>query len=488
VSARAAHPDSLILALDQGGSSSRAIAFDATGAAVASASVPVAERREGPDRVEQDPEELVRSLRSAAAECARGAGGARTIACAGLATQRSSVVCWDRETGDALSPVLSWQDRRASAWLEHFGGEARAIHRETGLFLSPHYGASKLRWCLDHLEPVRRALAVGRLAMGPLASFLAFRLLEGRPFVADPANASRTLLWSIRSRDFDPGLLALFGIHRDVLPRCVPTRGGIGELEIEGLRVPFRVLTGDQSAALFASGTPRADTAYWNVGTGAFVQRACERAPEDLPRLLASLAFDDGEAATFVVEGTINGAGSALHSVAAELGLGDVEGEVEQMLRESADPPLFLNGVSGLAAPFWVPDFESRFVGEGSPREKIAAVLESVAFLARAILEEMELALPPPARIRASGGLARVDGLCARLASLSGLPVDRANEPEATARGLAWLLSGAKESWPVRGGAERFAPVADPLLRARYDRWREEMERALPGTRRTETR
>src|SRR6185503_7727907 len=106
----------LLLALDQGGSSSRAIAFDASGAQVASASVRVAERRKGDDHVEQDPEELVESLRAAAAECARAAGGAGAIAAAGLATQRSSIVGWDRETGEALSPVLSWQDRRAAEW------------------------------------------------------------------------------------------------------------------------------------------------------------------------------------------------------------------------------------------------------------------------------------------------------------------------------------------------------------------------------------
>ncbi|HKC23313.1 MAG TPA: FGGY family carbohydrate kinase, partial [Thermoanaerobaculia bacterium] len=395
-------PGSLLLALDQGGSSSRAIAFDVRGEVVASASVRVAEQRFGDDRVEQDPEELVGSLRTAAAACAQKLGGAGKISAAGLATQRSSVVCWDRATGAALSPVLSWQDRRAAAWLEGFSEHADAIHRETGLFLSAHYGASKLRWCLDNLEPVRHAREYGRLAIGPLASFLAFRLLDEHPFVADPANASRTLLWSIRTRDFDPALLTLFGIPRETLPECVPTRGDIGRIEIGGASVPFRVLTGDQSAAVFAFGSPRADTAYFNVGTGAFVQRPCEPAPEPLPRLLASLAFDDGNSATYVVEGTINGAGSAVRAVADELGLGDVEGELESFLRTAAEPPLFLNGISGLAAPFWIPDFESRFVGEGAPHEKIVAVLESVVFLVRAILEEMESALPAPNRIQAS--------------------------------------------------------------------------------------
>jgi glycerol kinase len=489
-----------LLALDQGGSSSRAIAFDASGLQVASASVRVGEHRESEDRVEQDPDELVESLRSAAERCVReivdarvaagvrGVAAARPIAAAGLATQRSSVVCWDRVTGEALSPVLSWQDRRAAEELSAFARHAKAIHWETGLFLSPHYGASKLRWCLDHIASVRTAQARGRLAMGPLASFLAFRLLsesllesalEGRPFVADPANASRTLLWSIRSRDFAPGLLDLFGIPRDVLPACVPSRGEIGMLEIDGEMIPLRVLTGDQSAAVFASGTPRADTAYVNIGTGAFVQRPCEAIPADLPRLLASLAHDDGERATFVVEGTINGAGSAVRAIAEELGLGEIEGELGSMLARSTNPPLFLNGVSGLAAPFWVPDFESRFVGRGDPHEEIAAVLESVLFLVRAILEEMSGPLPRPSRIRISGGLARIDGLCARLAALTKIPVERPPESEATARGLAWLVAGSNEAWPERGRSSRFPALEDPMLDTRYHRWRGEMDRAI---------
>ena len=473
-----------VLALDQGGSSSRAIAFDASGNVLASASVPVAEQRIGDDRVEQDPEELVASLRAAAAACARDLGGASSISsgsagaitAAGLATQRSSVVCWDRATGKALSPVLSWQDRRAAAWLERFADQAAAIHRETGLFLSPHYGASKLRWCLDHLDSVREAREQGRLAIGPLASFLAFRLLDEHPFVADPANASRTLLWSIRSQEFEPSLLELFGIPGETLPLCEPSRGEFGHLDVGGASIPFRVLTGDQSAAVFAFGPPRADTAYFNAGTGAFVQRPCASAPDELPRLLASIAFDDGQSATYVVEGTINGAGSAVRTVAKELGLGEVEGELEGFLRSATDPPLFLNGVSGLAAPFWIPDFRSRFVGEGSASAKMAAVLESVVFLARAILEEIELDLPAPARIQASGGLAQVDGLCARLASLAGVPVDRAPESEATARGLAWLITGSKQAWPDLSAPKRFAPLEDPLLQARYRRWQEAMK------------
>ena len=140
--------------------------------------------------------------------------GARAaqIVSAGLATQRSSIVCWDRVTGQALSPVISWQDRRAHEWLARFAPHAEAIHATTGLMLSAHYGASKLRWCLDHLPAVAQAETEGRLAFGPLASFLIFRLTAEHTLAADPANAARTLLWNIQSLDWDEGLLHLFSI------------------------------------------------------------------------------------------------------------------------------------------------------------------------------------------------------------------------------------------------------------------------------------
>ncbi|MFN0008963.1 MAG: FGGY family carbohydrate kinase [Planctomycetota bacterium] len=472
---------SILLALDQGGSSSRAIAFDRAGEVVASASVPVSERREGEDQVEQDPEELVESLCSAVRECVRSLGtdGASRIFCAGLATQRSSIVCWDRDSGRALSPVLSWQDRRAKDRLEALADRGDEIRERTGLRLSPHYGATKLAWCLEHLEPVRRARAASRLVLGPLASFLVFRLLDERPLAADPANASRTLLWSLAREDWDPELCATFGVPIDALPPCTPTERDFGTLGVGGPKIPFRVLTGDQSAALFALGPPRADTAFVNVGTGAFVQRAVAELPRRIPRLLASVVWSDGKESRRVVEGTINGAGSALRWLEAELGLADVETQLAGWLESSDEPPLFLNGVSGLAAPFWVPDFRSRFVGEGTPASRAVAVLESVLFLACTILDEMALGIPRPARILASGGLARLDGLCDRLASLAGVPVDRATLPEATARGLAWLLSGSKDPWPEATAPRRFLPREDARLAARYRQWRLEMDRAL---------
>jgi glycerol kinase len=460
----------LYLCLDQGTHASRALVLDARGAVVARELVEVGIRRPREGFVEQDPEELVASLQTAAARAIAGVG---EIAAAGLATQRSSIVCWDRDSGAALSPVLSWQDRRAAGWLEGFRDHAATVRAKTGLVLSPHYGASKLRWCLDHLPAVQAARREGRLAFGPLSSFLSMRLCEERPALADPANAARTLLFDLRAFDWDDGLLALFGVPRECLPRCVPSCHEFGRLHIDNRNIPLRLVTGDQSAALFAHGMPRADTAYVNLGTGAFVQRLAAHAPAGL---LTGIVHHDSRGPVYVTEGTVNGAGAALAWAARELALPDLEARLDDLLGQSIEPPLFLNGIGGLGAPYWIADFPSRFVGGGTPESRAVAVAESIVFLLVANLERMPGGL---ARIVVSGGLSVHAGLCQRLADLAGVPVERPGEHEATARGLAFLLARPAQ-WPPIAAA-RFEPRSAPALADRYRRWREAMTGALGG-------
>ncbi len=466
--------EALVLALDQGGHASRAIVLDAEGKSIAHGQQDVAEVRLDDDRVEQDPEEIVRSLRRATKDALKflGKRGGQLVA-AGLATQRSSVVAWDRTTGGALTPVLSWQDRRARARIDELAAHGAFVRERTGLRLSPHYGASKLAWMLAEVPGVGAALREGRLAFGPLSSFLACRLLDERPIVADPANASRTLLWNVNTRAFDPRLCDLFGVPIAALPKCVPTRDAHGSLDIGTRKIPLTVITGDQSAALFASGEPRESEVHVNFGTGAFVQRTCADSTIEAPRLLKSVVFADSLRTMFALEGTVNGAGSALRHAILELEMHDSEPDLDLWLERELEPPLFLNGVSGLGAPFWNPTFESRFVGGGSREGKIVAVLESVVFLVVAILFEMEIVLQKPTLVRVGGGLARLSGLCQRLADLSGVPVRRADDPEATARGLGWLVQAAPCFSESPG--RRFEPRPNAGLSARYARFRAEI-------------
>jgi glycerol kinase len=469
----------LYLCLDQGGHASRALVLDGQGTEVARAVREVATRQPAPQRVEQDPEEVVRSLVAAAREALAALGARRAeVRAAGLATQRSSIVCWDRVTGAALSPVISWQDRRAADWLAQFEPQRAEIERRTGLRLSPHYGCSKLRWCLEHLEAARAAQREARLAVGPLASFLAFRLLEERPLIVDPANAQRTLLWNLAQRAWDPWLLQLFGLTSAPLPETRATRDGFGHIAVEGAPLPLVVITGDQSAALFGLGAPRAEAAYVNLGTGAFVQRAIA-APAPVDGLLTGIAFQYHEQATYTLEGTVNGAGAALAWAVRRLDLPNLEARLSAWLERETEAPLFLNGIGGLGAPYWVADFESCFIGVGEPWQEAVAVAESIVFQIAAIVQRcVARGGEPASALIVSGGLAAVDGLCQRLADVAGVPVSRAAAHEATARGLAWLLAGGPP-WPAPAGTD-FAPRAGTAASVRYQAWRKEMQRRCP--------
>lgn len=466
----------LYLTIDQGGHASRALVFDYRGQCVASAVVDVQEQTPQPGWVEQDPGQLVRSIQQAVQQVLAELGDQTArIHCAGMATQRSSIVCWNRETGEALSPVISWQDRRAHERVQAMEIQREKIHTLTGLYLSAHYGASKLRWCLEQLPAVATARETGALAFGPLASYLAWQLLEEHPLKVDPANASRTLLWGLLKGDWEAELLRLFDIPLEALPEVVPSLHDYGTLVAGGRRIPLKLLNGDQSAAIFAYGEVQPETAYINVGTGAFVSRPMGHLPRQQRRLLTSIVMDDGREGTYVLEGTVNGAGSALEWLEQELGLQDLFAQLPHWLGKCDEVPLFMNGISGLAAPYWIPDFPVMFEGEGDDAQKAVAVVESIIFLLFVNMSEMHKLSSPPQSVQITGGLSRLDGMCQRLADLGGMPVYRPVSFEATARGTAWLLAGCPAEWPEPGMGNWFKPKANPGIHRRFEKWEQAM-------------
>jgi glycerol kinase len=459
----------LALVLDQGGSSTRGIVFDTRGRSLAKVQVPVAERRSGALRVEQDPLELLASLR----ECAQAVLaelGSRAGDCtvAGLCTQRASALAWNRRTGLPLSPVLSWQDRRAQAAVEALLPQAGRIEQLSGLRLSPHYGASKLRWLVEEQSEVRAAAQAQELCLGPLAGYLATRLCGPGVERVDAVSASRTQLLDLDSRQWSSELCQLFGIDPFWLPELVDPQREFGWLRVGTRRMPLGVVTGDQSAAVFSGGEPEADTVLVNLGTGAFVQR-CLRAPLRAQGLLSSLLPDDSLGPRYALEGTINGAGSALSWCAERHGSAFTPELLEQGLAAAQEPPLFFNAHAGLAAPFWRSDLEARFSESARLELELAAVAESVLFLVCEIVQRMQLVAGKPARVAVSGGLSRSATLCQLLADLLKLEVERSEDHEATARGLAWLCLGGRFE-PLAG--ERFLPRDNPALEARAVRWR----------------
>jgi glycerol kinase len=465
-----------VLALDQGGHASRALLFDDHGRPLAHTERRIATHRSGTARVEHTAAAVVRSLREAAQAAAGKLPRGWSIEAAGLATQRSSIACWDRASGRPLSPVISWQDRRAARHVASLAADGGRITELTGLVLSPHYGASKLAWCLQHVPAVKKARREGSLAAGPLASFAIAGLIQDHPCLADPVNGARTQLLDVGRGDWSAELGNLFGVPTGILPHLVPNRHAFGELRLADRTVPLTVVTGDQPAALFANGEPNAHIAYLNLGTGAFVQCLSERR---VPGLLRSVLWRDTGRTLYALEGTVNGAATALDAMGKQLKLNPARmlHSLPAWLDASGEPPLFLNGVGGLGAPYWRAGFRSCFVGRGDVGQKMAAVAESIVFLLLENLDRMRAAGVALRALRVSGGLAQLDGLCQRLADLSTLPVERPVLREATALGLARLTGGAAHM-PSAAYAG-FEPGHAPLLEARRRRWQAAMQQAL---------
>ena len=469
----------LILAIDQGTHSTRAIIFNTQGRVVALARQPITLKRHSLTEIEQSADEILQSMHTVVNDVLqRPVVKAGRIGAAGLATQRSSVLAWRRDTGKALSPVLSWQDRRTEEALQSLTSREAKIRKITGLHLSPHYGAGKLQWLLSQQPGMDEAREDHSLAMGPLASYLLHHLVQCEHEMIDHANASRTLLWDMQTRDWNSQLLELFAIPRDVLPDCQPICSDYGKT-VNGA-IPLTAVNGDQTAALYSQGKPSMNTIRVNIGTGAFVLLPVNDPATRPDCLLAGISQSNLQGASYYIEGTVNGAAAALEWAKQQFDITGLEEKLPAWLMTVTEPPIFLNTVGGLGAPWWKPGPEPGFNG-GTPSTSaaIVAVLESIIFLVQVNVALMCNSNSGVKNIQISGGLSNLDGLCQKLANLSGLPVHRPVQVEATARGIAWQAAGCPEDWPSGGPGETFEPVEDAALAARYLQLTEILEESL---------
>lgn len=473
----------LYLCLDQGGGSSRALVFDSTGRFIAQQQRAVAEFRTpqpaAADWVEQDPLQLIATLRESAeavvAELSEEQRG--QLQSCGLITQRSSMVCFRKDTGEAISPVLSWQDTRASDLLPGDTETIEKLYQRTGLMPNGHFAASKMRWCLTHLPAVELAAQQQQLCLAPLACYLSYHLLEESPCVVDRANASRTLLLDVERGEWDSDLIDLFSLQRAYLPKLIDCDDYIGDLQLDGWRLPMRLLTGDQCASAFALGQPDHQAVTINIGTGAFLLTPIKNPSVRNGQLNSIVHWRQG--GCYMLEGTINAAGVAIHQMAKQLDISEPIERLQQLLDvdDELSPPLWINTVSGLGSPDWRTDIRSVFVDadDSSDDLRLMAVFESIVFLIMRNLMLMREFKPEIKNIRLSGGLAKIDGLCQRLSNVSGLVVLRCDNVEASSKGAAFLLSDQTGQW-LDVKSEVFYPEEDKALQQRYRRWRDQLE------------
>ena len=440
--------NALYLIIDQGGHSTRAIIFDANGVVQCQSQVAVETQVLQPGWVEQDPQYIVHSVSLVLVAIAQQLGDrCKQVNSAGLIVQRSSLVAWDKHTGNALHPVLSWQDTRNSDWLEQrIAGQHHVLRSLTGLHPNAHYGASKMRWLLDHVPAVQQAADAGVLCLSPLASFLHWHLLhDGQSLanvmpVVDAVIASRTLLTETGALQWSATLLDLFNIPESVLPVIKPTIADYSVLALGDARVPLKLLGGDQSFFALAWGDMAPDTVYINVGTGAFLQQAMasERVPQ---ALLASALKIQPDHVLCVAEGTVNAAASALDWLWQQRGMALTPAQLEQALLDSKPDgvPLFQSRMVASGSPDWLPAGESTFSFEAPLPMQAVAVLDAIVYALQRNLDCLRAAAPCR-RIVISGGLSKLDGFCRRLEALAGVPVLRSEDAEASARGAMMQL------------------------------------------------
>ena len=434
------------LLIDVGGQSVLGLVVDAQARIRHESRRKLGTREEG-ERVEQDAEELVEAVQAVVDEALAetDAAQASAVTRAAMAVQRGSIVCWDRQTGAALSPVLSWRDRRSLPRLEGLREQAEAIRQRTGLRFSPYAGAPKIAWCLSELPKVRAAAEQGRLACGPLGSFLLARLVENRPARVDHTLAQRSLLWSREDFDWNPWLLARFDLPLNILPRVVPSHSAHGRLRDQRSDISLDLLIGDQNCLPFIDGQPDPETLYINLGTGAFLLRPMTE-PVDDPRFQCTL-LDECNGGLWAMEGSVHGAASALNWLKRQHGV-DLPHDRWRTLRQDVPtPPLFLNSIDGLGSPWWQPGPEPAFVAVDEaetrpPEALLLAVLESIAFLIRANVDAMTETVGEPRRVVVSGGLSQSDTLSSLIADVLGRNVQRLTSVEGTALGLWCRLNG----------------------------------------------
>jgi glycerol kinase len=457
--------DRLILALDQGTTSSRAIAFGRDGSPVAAAQQPFEQRFPAPGHVTHDPEAIWLSQLDVAQRVVREVGGAERIAAIGITNQRETTIVWDRATGAPIADAIVWQSRITAPACERLraAGHEPLFRARTGLPLDAYFSGPKIAHILDAVPGARSRAESDELAFGTVDSFLLWRLTAGTApagalHATDVSNASRTLLFDIHRLAWDDELLSLVGVPRAVLPEVRPTSGVFAETapDIFGRPIPIAALAGDQQAATFGQACFDPGQAKNTYGTGAFLLLNTGDRPRDSANgLLTTVGWQlaPGRPVTYALEGSVFSAGSAVQwlrdGVKAIAAAPDIEALAASV--DETGGVYLVPAFTGLGAPYWDPNARGTIVGitRGTGLAELArATLESIAFQVADVLEAMAADAGERLReLRVDGGAAANDLLLQLQADLLGVPVERPVVAETTALGAAYLAGLAVGYW-----------------------------------------
>ena len=442
---------SYLLAMDQGTSSSRSMVFHADGRIFATAQQVLPQIYPQPGWVEHDPLAIWHGQLDTARQALSSAGiSAAQLAGIGIANQRETTVLWRRDNGQPLHNAIVWQDRRtepACKQLREAGWSAK-VQDKTGLLIDAYFSATKLQWILNNVAGARDMAERGELAFGTIDSWLLWQLTGGAVHATDVSNASRTMLFNIHTRQWDPELLSLFDIPESLLPRVQPSAGLFGHTQAAhlGAVVPVSGMAGDQQSALFGQACLSAGQVKNTYGTGCFMLMHtgahCARSQHGL---ISTSAAQPGADAAYALEGSVFIGGAVVQWLRDGLGAFDQSADVQALAASVPDSGgvVLVPAFTGLGAPYWQADARGAMLGlsRGTTLAHIArAALESIAFQSAVLLQAMHSdAVHSVTELRVDGGACVNDLLMQFQADLLGMPVLRPAVIETTAAGAAYL-------------------------------------------------
>lgn len=493
-----------VLAIDQGTTGSTALVVeaekDAAGRTIGRATTEFPQHFPHPGWVSHDALEIWASVEASVKEALVNAGIDRTeIAALGITNQRETTLVWDRKTRTPIDLAIVWQCRRTAAACEALKRDtqtASRIFEKTGLVIDAYFSATKIAWLLDHVAGARERAGRGELAFGTVDSFLVSELTQGAVHATDVTNASRTLLMNLARAEWDPELLAIFGVPREMLPRIVGNAEIVARTRGVGFLpdgIPIAGIAGDQQAALFGQGCFREGDAKCTFGTGAFVLMNIGPRPTlSSHGLITTAAWRIGSAMTYALEGSAFVAGAAVQWLRDGLGIIRKAKDIEELARRvsSTDGVVFVPALAGLGAPHWDP--EARGTITGITRATTAAhlaraTLEGIAFQVRDLLDAMAKdARRPIARLKVDGGAAENDLLVQFQADIASVVAERPTDVESTGRGAAMLaalgaglVAGMEDLTRYVQPGTRFEPqMAAPDRQVHLERWVDAVRRA----------
>jgi len=482
-----------IIALDQGTTSSRCIIFDHNGHIVSSAQQEFTQIYPKPGWVEHNPQEIWDSQNNVMMEAiAKADIKSSQIAAIGITNQRETTIVWDKNTGEPVCNAIVWQCRRTADICEQLkkDGWENYIKTNTGLVVDAYFSGTKIKWIIDNVPGVKVKALNGELLFGTVDSWLVWKLTGGKVHVTDYTNASRTMLFNIRTKRWDEKLLDELSIPISIMPEVKNSSEIYGETILSGIDsnpIPISGIAGDQQAALFGHACFNKGDCKNTYGTGCFLlMNTGNEFIESKNGLLTTIAIGINGKIDYALEGSVFVAGAAIQWLRDELGLIDSAEETENIARavESTNGVYIVPAFTGLGSPYWDMYARGMIVGltRGSNRSHIVrATLESIAYQTRDLLEAMqEDSGTVISALKVDGGASQNNFLMQFQADIINRNIIRPEVAETTALGAAYLAGIAVGFWKDKSEIEKireidkeFVPrISDKERETLYEGWK----------------